>query len=107
MLGAIKNLLCVLATCLPHFFKWREKCKREKVEQAVVSGDKETVNRALKDKLGCAFFAVALGVLCCGCSTYTVVASDREVTPMVSESGVKGWFVPDAVMIDILNKLGE
>lgn len=47
-----------------------------------------------------------------GCRTYTVVASDREVVPVapcedgkfeVTEEGSTGWYVPDAVMLELLD----
>lgn len=55
--------------------------------------------------------AVALAVAFCGCSTYTVVAADREVVPVapcedgrfeVTEEGATGWYVPDALMLELL-----
>lgn len=58
-----------------------------------------------------AVVAVALAVLFCGCSSYTVVAADREVVPLapcedgkfeVTEEGATGWYVPDAVMLELL-----
>lgn len=65
-----------------------------------------------------AVVSVALAAVFCGCSSYTVVASDREVVPVrqtVSEEGVAekrtyveaeddatGWYVPDAVMLELL-----
>lgn len=66
-------------------------------------------------------FAVLFGIcvlFAAGCRTYTVVAADREVVPVrqtVSEEGVAekrtyveaeddatGWYVPDAVMLELL-----
>lgn len=69
------------------------------------------------DGCGCllaviAVVAVALAVLFCGCRTYTVVAADREVVPLapcedgkfeVTEEGSTGWYVPDAVMLELLD----
>lgn len=59
-------------------------------------------------------FAVLFG-LCVlfagGCRSYTVVAADREVLPVapcedgrfeVTEDGATGWYVPDAVMLELL-----
>lgn len=45
-----------------------------------------------------------------GCaSRVTVISSDREVVPLPANQpytpAVKGWFVPDARMLDILNRL--
>lgn len=63
------------------------------------------------------FFALAAlgGLLACltytGCHTYTVVPADREVLPVapcedgrfeVTEDGATGWYVPDAVMLELL-----
>ena len=66
-------------------------------------------------------FVVLFGIcvlFAAGCRTYTVVAADREVVPVrqtVSEEGVAekrtyveaeadatGWYVPDAVMLELL-----
>lgn len=69
------------------------------------------------DGCGClltviAVVAVALAVVFCGCSSYTVVAADREVVPLapcedgkfeVTEEGSTGWYVPDAVMLELLD----
>ena len=58
-----------------------------------------------------AVVAVALAAAFCGCRTYTVVAADREVVPVapcedgkfeVTEEGATGWYVPDAVMLELL-----
>lgn len=69
------------------------------------------------------FFALAAlgGLLACltytGCHTYTVVPADREVVPVrqsvsdeasrrrtyvEDEAGATGWYVPDAVMLELL-----
>ena len=62
---------------------------------------------------------LALGAICSGCAPrYTVVASDREVVPVrqsvsaegvaerrtyvEDEAGATGWYVPDAVMLELL-----
>ena len=59
-----------------------------------------------------AVVAVALAAVFCGCRTYTVVAADREVVPVapcedgkfeVTEEGSTGWYVPDAVMLELLD----
>lgn len=58
-----------------------------------------------------AVVAVALAAVFCGCRSYTVVAADREVVPVapcedgrfeVTEEGATGWYVPDAVMLELL-----
>lgn len=69
------------------------------------------------------FFALAAlgGLLACltytGCHTYTVVPADREVVPVrqsvsdeaarrrtyvEDEAGATGWYVPDAVMLELM-----
>lgn len=62
--------------------------------------------------LGAALAALAL----CGCTTYTVLPADREVVPVAPqdpdpqgcrvyvemEDGATGWFVPDSVLIELL-----
>lgn len=62
--------------------------------------------------LGSALAALAL----CGCTTYTVLPADREVVPVAPqdpdpqgrrvyvemEDGATGWFVPDSVMLELL-----
>lgn len=62
--------------------------------------------------LGAALAALAL----CGCHTYTVLPADREVVPVAPqdpdpqgrrvyvemEDGATGWFVPDSVMLELL-----
>ncbi len=74
--------------------------------------------------LGCGFWLaavamtvmVALALLGSGCRTYTVVAADREVVPVCqngtldgkktyieTEEGATGWYVPDSVMLDLLD----
>lgn len=70
-----------------------------------------------KEACGCGLLLgtlVAIAVaayLLCGCSTYTVVAADREVIPLVQRpdgsfvegtDGSQGWYVPDAVMLRLL-----
>lgn len=59
-----------------------------------------------------AVVAVALAAVFCGCRSYTVVAADREVVPVapcedgkfeVTEDGATGWYVPDSVMLDLLD----
>ena len=66
-------------------------------------------------------FAVLFGIcvlFAAGCRTYTVVAADREVVPVrqsnaiegevtrrtyvEAEEGAAGWYVPDAVMLELL-----
>lgn len=62
-------------------------------------------------------FAIIGGALACltysGCSTYTVVPSDREAVP-VKQTGdsprvyteavddATGWYIPDATLLDLL-----
>lgn len=62
--------------------------------------------------LGAALAALAL----CGCTTYTVLPENREVVPVAPqdpdpqgrriyvemEDGATGWFVPDSVMLELL-----
>ena len=70
--------------------------------------------------LGAALAALAL----CGCTTYTVLPADREVVPVAPlengerktengtpqgrrvyvemEDGATGWFVPDPIMLELL-----
>ena len=54
---------------------------------------------------------LAAALLLSGCRTYTVVAADREVIPLVQRpdgsfvegtDGSQGWYVPDAVMLRLL-----
>lgn len=73
--------------------------------------------------LGCGFWLaavtmmamVALALLSSGCRTYTVVAADREVVPVCQngtldgkktyvedDASATGWYVPDAVMLELL-----
>lgn len=112
----IKNIVAILAAVLPKIFsKEREKAKEiekdEAVEKAIVEKDKEAVNRAFKDVLKVVILALIL-FLPSGCSLfsepsrYTVIPADREIKPMTHE-GVKGWFFPDAVVIEIYQKLDK
>ena len=77
-----------------------------------------------KEACGCGLVLgtlVAIAVaayLLCGCRTYTVVAADREVVPVRQsnviegevtrwtyvecEDGATGWYVPDSVMLELL-----
>lgn len=77
-----------------------------------------------KEACGCGLVLgtlVAIAVaayLLCGCRTYTVVAADREVVPVrqsnviegevtrrtyvETEDGATGWYVPDSVMLELL-----
>ena len=75
-----------------------------------------------KQARGCALaaaliLAAALAALAlCGCTTYTVLPADREVVPVAPqdpdpqgrrvyvemEDGATGWFVPDSVMLELL-----
>lgn len=66
-------------------------------------------------------FVVLFGIcvlFAAGCRTYTVVAADREVVPVKQSNAIEGevtrrtyveavedatgWYVPDAVMLDLL-----
>ena len=72
------------------------------------------------DGCGCLFAVILVGALVClaaifgsGCSTYTVIPADREAVP-VKQTGdnprvyteatedATGWYVPDAVMLELL-----
>lgn len=72
-----------------------------------------------KQARGCALAAaLVLGsaLALCGCTTYTVLPADREVVPVAPqdpdpqgrriyvemEDGATGWFVPDSVMLELL-----
>ena len=77
-----------------------------------------------KEACGCGLVLgtlVAIAVaayLLCGCRTYTVVPADREVVPVrqsnviegevtrrtyvETEEGATGWYVPDSVMLELL-----
>ena len=78
-----------------------------------------------KQAAGCgallaAVLAIAIAVtacILCGCQTYTAVPADREVVPVrvtvpdeaarrrtyvEAEDGATGWYVPDAVMLELL-----
>ena len=91
----------------------------------MMAGERRTENGERKDCtsswLTALLFAVLFGLcvlFASGCRTYTVVAADREVVPVrqtVSEEGVAekrtyveaeddatGWYVPDAVMLELL-----
>lgn len=62
--------------------------------------------------------AVVAVALACGCRSYTVVAADREVVPVRQSNAIEGevtrrtyveavedatgWYVPDAVMLELL-----
>ena len=71
-----------------------------------------------KEIFECFWLAVALIVLVCvmGCHTYTVVPADRRMVPVrhapeVSDEvylrtegkDATGWYVPDAVMLELLD----
>lgn len=78
-----------------------------------------------KEACGCGLVLgtlVAIAVaayLLCGCRTYTVVPADREVVPLrevtkdtkdhegtrrfeEAEAGATGWYVPDSIMLELL-----
>lgn len=84
---------------------------KEETEEQVVSGCALTL--AVLGAL-----VLALGAICSGCAPrYTVVAADREVVPIratvpdeatrrrtyvEAEADATGWYVPDAVMLELL-----
>lgn len=100
MWSKLLTLICDLVT---RWFKYSDRRDKENVRKAVVEKDKETVNEHLNKFLMLPLLVI---LFVGGCKTYTVVASDREVVPIVHE-GVDGWFVPNATMLDIMDKLGE
>lgn len=73
-----------------------------------------------KQANGCGLVLAALVVLAvaayllCGCASYTVVPSDREAVPVKqiqsnpnvyqeASSDATGWYLPDAVLLDLLD----
>lgn len=77
---------------------------------------------AARDIRDCLVAMIVIGVvllamaLFCGCHTYTVVPADRRMVPVrhapeVSDEvylrtegkGATGWYVPDAVMLELLD----
>ena len=61
------------------------------------------------------FVVAVIVLLLCGCRTYTVVPADREVVPVYQngtldnrktyiedEERATGWYVPDAIMLELL-----
>jgi hypothetical protein len=97
------KLLTLLCDIVSRWFKYKDQRDKENLRKAVVEKDKEAVNEHLNKLLILALLIIPFFT---GCKSYTVIASDREVVPIVHEN-VSGWFVPDAVMLDIVNKLGE
>ena len=66
---------------------------------------------------GIGSIVITLAILCSGCTPrYTVIPADREVVPVAPqdpdpqgrrvyvemEDGATGWFVPDSVMLELL-----
>jgi murein endopeptidase len=80
----------------------KQASEKNKLTEAVYNGDKDALNKHLRNSLCIGFAILFLN----GCSTGAVyVPSDREVYPIVSTNNVPGWFVPNAVMDDICRKL--
>lgn len=60
--------------------------------------------------------AAIMAFLFCGCTTYTVLPADREVVPVCqngtledgrqtyveTDADATGWYVPDSVMLELL-----
>lgn len=88
-------------------------------------GEQRTENGKRKDYastwLTALLFAVLFGIcvlFAAGCRSYTVVAADREVIPVRQSNAIEGdvtrrtyveavedatgWYVPDAVMLELL-----
>jgi hypothetical protein len=82
----------------------KQQADKAKLSAAVHTGDKDTVNKHLRNSL-CIGFSL---LLLAGCATkpdVLYVPADREVYPIISTNNVPGWFVPNAVMDDICRKL--
>jgi len=103
----ISGLVTIGAAFATWFVSKRREANKQASEkntltEAVYKGDKDALNKHLKNSL-CIGFALSL---LAGCSTGTVyVPADREVYPIISTNNVAGWFVPDATMDDICRKL--
>lgn len=106
MLEILKKALALLALLVPRVLRHRDEKRRERERNAFAQGDREEANRALDRLLKVAAVAFVALSLCGGCHTYTVVAADEEILPMVHED-VEGWFVPTSTMLRIYEKLNE
>lgn len=103
----ISGLVTIGAAFATWFVSKRREANKQQSEknaltEAVYKGDKDALNKHLRNSLCIGFAILFLG----GCSTGTVyVPADREVYPIVSTNNVPGWFVPNAIMDDICRKL--
>jgi hypothetical protein len=80
---------------------------KQEIAREVKSHDKDAVNARMQDLLK--VVAVLMVVTCAGCVSkpYPVYADkSQEMVPM-SFDGRQGWFVPDALEIEIEKKLAE
>ncbi len=115
MSGLLKNFFMAAAA----FLNWlRDPRRRRKAEKAdlerrirrstgaVFEGDEDAVNRTLGRIVKCVCISVAAGALalCTGCATRVVyVPADRKAVREV-RNGVSGWFVPDPVMAELIER---
>ena len=83
----------------------KQASEKNKLSEAVNSGDRDTVNKHLRNSLCIAGTLMLFGCGCLSKRDTVYVASDRAVYPMVSTNNVSGWFVPNATMDDICRKL--
>lgn len=75
-----------------------------KIDRSVYTGDADAVNSHLSDILKVLVIAASLAAGTSGCrSTKTVyVPADRACRPATNETGIAGWFVPNATFADLL-----
>lgn len=101
MIRALLSIAASVAAWLVSPARRRQQRQRDKLEIAreVHQHDSDGVNRRLKKLLAVA--AIAGAAALSGCEGVVIVTADREVVPM-DRDGVSGWFVPDAVLEDLI-----
>lgn len=107
--GIIGGLVSIGAAVATWLVSKRREVRRQEAEknalsEAVYKGDKDALNRHLRNALGIVLAAALLS----GCASQpkaVYVPLDRAVHPLCDTNGVAGWFVPNATMDDICRKL--
>lgn len=81
------------------------KKEQKKAEDAVHSGDTDTVNGIIQSSLKCIAIFFIFATLA-GCSHTVYVPVDRAVVRYELD-GKSGWWLPDATLAEMINKLQE
>lgn len=120
----LKMALELLWLTVPRWQKARDRKAEVKAEEAIVRGDSARVNADFKDLLRAWPLALVCGapLLLFGCTLeprLVVLPADEVMVPLVrdtqedgvyripSQGSCEGWFVPNATLLKIRQKLEE